>query len=384
MKKVTNDIYYVGVNDHKTDLFESQFPLENGMAYNSYLILDEKIVIMDSVDEGFEDGWFHKIDEVIKNRKPDYLVVSHMEPDHSSSIGKFLAKYPDTTLVLTAKASQMVKQFFRELKFKELIVKENDTLNLGTHILKFIMAPMIHWPEVMFTYDQFDKVLFSADAFGKFGALDYEDPEGWACEARRYYFGIVGKYGAQVQAAMAKLSNLTINTICALHGPILDSNLDYYLNIYNTWSKYEPEDKGIFIASASIYGNTYKACEKLKELLEKEGIKVSLADLSREDIFECYEDAFRYDRLVLACSTYNATLFPIMNTFIEGLLERNYQNRKIAFIENGSWAPMAAKVMKEKFEKSKNIEFVDPVVKITSTLDDNSLKQLEELAKNLK
>ena len=236
----------------------------------------------------------------------------------------------------------------------------------------------------MFTYDQFDKVLFSADAFGKFGALDYEDPEGWACEARRYYFGIVGKYGAQVQAAMAKLSNLTINTICALHGPILDSNLDYYLNIYNTWSKYEPEDKGIFIASASIYGNTYKACEKLKELLEKEGIKVSLADLSREDIFECYEDAFRYDRLVLACSTYNATLFPIMNTFIEGLLERNYQNRKIAFIENGSWAPMAAKVMKEKFEKSKNIEFVDPVVKITSTLDDNSLKQLEELAKNLK
>nr|MCR5349706.1 MBL fold metallo-hydrolase [Acholeplasmatales bacterium] len=321
---LNKDILYVGVDDHDIDLFEGQYVVENGMSYNSYVIMDEKICIMDSVDKNFGKKWIDNIKKALDGKKPTYLVVSHMEPDHSSNIMTLCDEYKDVTVVYTAKASQMAFQFFGKKPNKELIVKENDTLDLGSHKLKFITAPFVHWPEVMFTYDETAKTIFTADAFGKFGTLDFDDPEGWSCEARRYYFGIVGKYGAQVQSVLKKISSFEIKTICPLHGPVLDDDISYYLKTYDTWSKYEAEDKGVFIAYASIYGNTEKACFKLKELLEAKGVHVSIADMAREDFHESIEDAFRYDRLVLASPTYNGGLFPVMNSFVEALIERNY------------------------------------------------------------
>ncbi len=382
--KVSNDILYVGVDDHDIDLFEGQYVVENGMSYNSYIIFDEKICIMDSVDKNFKDEWINNVKKALNGKTPSYLVVSHMEPDHSANIMSLLEEYKDVCVVYTAKASQMAFQFFGKKPANELIVKENDTLNLGKHTLKFITAPMVHWPEVMFTYDECDKVLFTADAFGKFGTLDFDDPEGWSCEARRYYFGIVGKYGAQVQSVLKKVQALDIKTIAPLHGPVLDDDINYYLKTYDTWSKYEPEDKGVFIAYASIYGNTEKACFKLKELIEAEGVHVSIADMAREDFHESIEDAFRYDRLVLASPTYNAGLFPIMDHFMNALAERNYQNRKVALIENGSWAPMACKQFEAKLSTFKNITIVEPKVKIVGALNSESEEQLKALAKALK
>ena len=382
--KITNDVLYVGVDDHKVDLFEGQYDVPNGMAYNSYVIMDEKITIMDSVDANFKDEWLNNIKNAIKDKKPTYLVVLHMEPDHSANIIEFLKEYPETIVVSNAKSFKIIEQFFNVTIENKLEVKDGDLLNLGKHTLKFVAAPMVHWPEVMLAYDTYDKILFSADAFGKFGANDYDDPEGWACEARRYYFGIVGKYGAQVQAVLKKLAGVELKHICSLHGPILSDNLDYYLNIYDTWSKYESETKGVFIAYASAYGNTAKAAHLLEEELKKAGVKVAIADLAREDIHESVEDAFRYDRIVLATITYNGTIFPIMDYFISLLTERGYQNKKIGIIENGSWAPMAAKVIQSKFEKSKNITFVEPVVKILSAPNDNTLTTIKELANNLK
>lgn len=382
--KITNDVLYVGVDDHKVDLFEGQYDVPNGMAYNSYVIMDEKITIMDSVDANFKDEWLNNIKNAIKDKKPTYLVVLHMEPDHSANIIEFLKEYPETIVVSNAKSFKIIEQFFNVTIENKIEVKDGDLLNLGKHTLKFVAAPMVHWPEVMLAYDTYDKILFSADAFGKFGANDYDDPEGWACEARRYYFGIVGKYGAQVQAVLKKLAGVELKHICSLHGPILSDNLDYYLNIYDTWSKYESETKGVFIAYASAYGNTAKAAHLLEEELKKAGVKVAIADLAREDIHESVEDAFRYDRIVLATITYNGTIFPIMDYFISLLTERGYQNKKIGIIENGSWAPMAAKVIQSKFEKSKNITFVEPVVKILSAPNDNTLTTIKELANNLK
>ena len=377
------EVLYVGVDDHEIELFEGQFPVDNGMSYNSYLIMDEKICLMDSVDKHFSKEWLKNVEAKLNGKKVDYLVISHMEPDHSGSIVEFTKKYPDATLVSTDKSFKFLNQFYGDVKNNKLIVKEGDNLSLGKHNLKFIMAPMVHWPEVMFTYDEYEKVLFSADAFGKFGALDYDDPEGWACEARRYYFGIVGKYGAQVQAVFKKLANLKIEAICPLHGPILDSDLDYYLSTYDTWSKYEAESKGVFIPTASVYGNTLDAANLLKEKLEAKGIKAIVCDLNNDSMTEAFEDAFRYDRIVFASITYNGTIFPSMNTFIDGLVERGYQNKKVAFIENGTWAPMAAKVMTEKLSKCKNLEIVDTNVKLLSSLDDNAKKQIEELANKL-
>ena len=382
--KITKDVLYVGVDDHKVDLFEGQYDVPNGMAYNSYVIMDEKITIMDSVDANFKDEWLNNIKNAIKDKKPTYLVVLHMEPDHSANIIEFLKEYPKTIVVSNAKSFKIIEQFFNVTIENKLEVKDGDLLNLGKHTLKFVAAPMVHWPEVMLAYDTYDKILFSADAFGKFGANDYDDPEGWACEARRYYFGIVGKYGAQVQAVLKKLAGVELKHICSLHGPILSDNLDYYLNIYDTWSKYESETKGVFIAYASAYGNTAKAAHLLEEELKKAGVKVAIADLAREDIHESVEDAFRYDRIVLATITYNGTIFPIMDYFISLLTERGYQNKKIGIIENGTWAPMAAKVIQSKFEKSKNITFVEPVVKILSAPNDNTLTTIKELANNLK
>lgn len=382
--KITNDVLYVGVDDHKVDLFEGQYDVPNGMAYNSYVIMDEKITIMDSVDANFKDEWLNNIKNAIKDKKPTYLVVLHMEPDHSANIIEFLKEYPETIVVSNTKSFKIIEQFFNVTIENKLEVKDGDLLNLGKHTLKFVAAPMVHWPEVMLAYDTYDKILFSADAFGKFGANDYDDPEGWACEARRYYFGIVGKYGAQVQAVLKKLAGVELKHICSLHGPILSDNLDYYLNIYDTWSKYESETKGVFIAYASAYGNTAKAAHLLEEELKKAGVKVAIADLAREDIHESVEDAFRYDRIVLATITYNGTIFPIMDYFISLLTERGYQNKKIGIIENGSWAPMAAKVIQSKFEKSKNITFIEPVVKILSAPNDNTLTTIKELANNLK
>ena len=375
---------YVGVDDHDIELFEGQFVVENGMSYNSYLILDDKICIMDSVDKNFGDEWINNIKKALNGKVPTYLVVSHMEPDHSANIMKLCNEYKDITVVYTAKASQMALQFFNEKPKNELIVKENDILDLGKHKLKFITAPFVHWPEVMFTYDEEAKVLFSADAFGKFGALDFDDPEGWACEARRYYFGIVGKYGAQVQSVLKKISGLDIKTICPLHGPVLDDDINYYVKTYDTWSKYEPEDKGVFIAYASVYGHTEEACFKLKELIESKGVHVSIADMTDEDFHESIEDAFRYDRLVLASVTYNGGLFPVMDSFVEALKERNYQNRKLAFIENGSWAPQAAKAFELKFENCKNITICETKVKLIGSINADSLKQIEVLAEELK
>lgn len=380
---ITEDIKYVGVNDHDIDLFEGQYQVENGMAYNSYVITDDKIAILDTVDAHFSEEWLANIKNVLGDAKPDYLIIQHMEPDHSASIGIFMEDYPDTTIVASAKAFTIMKQFFGyDYTEHQLVVKEKDTLELGKHTLTFVAAPMVHWPEVIMTYDSYAKVFFSADAFGKFGALDVE--EDWACEARRYYFGIVGKYGAQVQALLKKAAGLDIQTICPLHGPVLNENLDFYLNLYQTWSAYEPEDKGVLIAYTSVYGNTKKAAELLAQMLVDKGCeKVAITDLARDDIAEAVEDAFRYDRLVLATTTYNGDVFPFMREFIESLTERNYQKRTIGLIENGSWAATAAKVMRQLFEKSKEITFTETTVKIMSALNEESTTQLENLAEEL-
>ena len=380
---ITEDIKYVGVNDHDIDLFEGQHQVENGMAYNSYVITDDKIAIFDTVDAHFSEEWLANIKNVLGDAKPDYLIIQHMEPDHSASIGIFMENYPDTTIVASAKAFNIMKQFFGcDYAEHQLVVKEKDTLELGKHTLTFVAAPMVHWPEVIMTYDSYAKVFFSADAFGKFGALDVE--EDWACEARRYYFGIVGKYGAQVQALLKKAAGLDIQTICPLHGPVLNENLDFYLNLYQTWSAYEPEDKGVLIAYTSVYGNTKKAAELLAQMLVDKGCeKVAITDLARDDIAEAVEDAFRYDRLVLATTTYNGDVFPFMREFIESLTERNYQKRTIGLIENGSWAATAAKVMRQLFEKSKEIAFTETTVKIMSALNEESTTQLENLAEEL-
>jgi len=381
--KVTNDIRYVGVNDRQIDLFEGQYIVPNGMAYNSYVILDEKIAVMDTVDRNFTHEWLDNVAAVLSGRAPDYLVVQHMEPDHSANIQNFMKNYPTATIVASAKAFAMMHNFFgTEFEDRRIIVGEGDTLPLGCHTLNFITAPMVHWPEVLMTYDSTDKVLFSADGFGKFGATDAD--EDWACEARRYYFGIVGKYGAQVQAVLKKAASLDIEIICPLHGPVLSENLGYYLNLYNIWSSYGVESDGIMIAYTSVYGNTKKAVEQLAEKLKSKGCpKVVVCDLAREDMAEAVEDAFRYGRLVLATTTYNADIFPFMRTFIEHLTERGYQNRTIGLIENGSWAPQAAKVMRSMFEKSKNITFCETTVKIASALNESSGAALEALAEEL-
>ena len=380
---ITNDIKYVGVNDHKVDLFEGQYDVPNGMAYNSYVILDKKIAVMDTVDRNFKHEWLNNLEDVLDGRKPDYLVVQHMEPDHSANIMNFMEIYPDATVVSSAKAFTMMGNFFgTQFEDRRIVVKEGDTLELGEHTLAFVAAPMVHWPEVIMTYDTKDKVLFSADGFGKFGALDVE--EDWACEARRYYIGIVGKYGAQVQAVLKKAAKLDIQTICPLHGPVLSENLGYYIDLYNTWSSYGVESEGIMIAYTSVYGNTKKAVELLAEKLRVKGCpKVVVADLAREDMAECVEDAFRYGRIVFATTTYNADIFPFMREFIEHLTERNFQNRTVAFIENGSWAPMAAKTMKKMLENCKNLTYADTTVKITSALNAESSEQLEKLADEL-
>ncbi len=380
---ITEDIKYVGVNDHDIDLFEGQYQVENGMAYNSYVITDDKIAIFDTVDAHFSEEWLANIKNVLGDAKPDYLIIQHMEPDHSASIGIFMENYPDTTIVASAKAFTIMKQFFGcDYAEHQLVVKEKDTLELGKHTLTFVAAPMVHWPEVIMTYDSYAKVFFSADAFGKFGALDVE--EDWACEARRYYFGIVGKYGAQVQALLKKAATLDIKMICPLHGPILKENLAFYIDKYNTWSSYEPEDEGVFVAYASIHGNTAEAAKEFVEMLRKNGAeKVVIADLSREDMAEAVEDAFRYSKLVVAAASYDAGVFPCMEDFLHHLKAKNYQKRTVGIIENGSWAPSAAKQMKAILEGMKNITICEPVVTIKSTLNETSRKAMEELAKEL-
>ncbi|MBQ7721073.1 MAG: FprA family A-type flavoprotein [Clostridia bacterium] len=380
---VTKDIRYVGVNDRKIDLFEGQYVVPNGMAYNSYVILDEKIAVMDTVDRNFTHEWLDNVSKAIGGRLPDYLVVQHMEPDHSANIANFLKNYPSATVVASAKAFAMMKNFFgTEFEDRRIVVGEGDTLPLGRHTLNFITAPMVHWPEVLMTYDSADRVLFSADGFGKFGATDAD--EDWACEARRYYFGIVGKYGAQVQAVLKKAANLDIDIICPLHGPVLTENLGYYLDLYNTWSSYGVESEGIMIAYTSVYGNTKKAVEILADKLKDKGCpKVVVCDLAREDMAEAVEDAFRYGKIVLATTTYNADIFPFMKEFIEHLTERNFQNRKIGFIENGSWAPTAAKVMKGMLEGCKNTSFAETEVKILSAMTEENKAQIEQLAKEM-
>ncbi len=379
---MTNDIRYVGVNDHAIDLFEGQYIVPNGMSYNSYVILDEKIAVMDTVDQNFGDQWLENIEAVLAGRKPDYLVVQHMEPDHSANVAKFLEKYPEAVVVATARAFVMMKNFFgTDYADRRVQVGEGDALELGRHVLNFVLAPMVHWPEVMLTYDQTDKVLFSADAFGKFGALDVE--EDWACEARRYYIGIVGKYGAQVQAVLKKAAALDIETICPLHGPILTENLGYYIGLYDTWSAYRPETEGVLIAYNSVYGNTAAAVKLLEEKLQEKGAAVVVQDLARCDMAEAVEDAFRYSKMVLATPTYNGDVFPFMKSFIHHLTERNYQNRTVGLMENGSWAPMAARVMRGMLEKSKNLTFTETTVTITSALNEASAAQVEALAEEL-
>ena len=380
---ISNSIKYVGVNDRKIDLFEGQYVVPNGMAYNSYVIIDDKIAVMDTVDAAFTHEWLDNLAEVLGERKPDYLVIQHMEPDHSANINTFAKAYPDAKIVSSAKAFKMMQNFFgTEYEDRRIVVAEGDSLSLGTHELHFVAAPMVHWPEVIVTYESTEKVLFSADGFGKFGALDAD--EDWACEARRYYIGIVGKYGTQVQALLKKAATLDIQTICPLHGPVLKENLGYYINLYNTWSSYQPEEEGICIAYTSVYGNTKKAVLELAESLKAKGCpKVVVNDLARCDMAEAVEDAFRYSKLVLATTTYNAEIFPFMREFIEHLTERNYSNRTVALIENGSWAPMAAKVMREMFAKSKNITFTENSVKILSALNDESRAQIESLSDEL-
>ena len=382
--RVTDDIKYVGVNDHQVDLFEGQYVVPRGMAYNSYVILDEKIAVMDTVDQHFGEEWLANLAAVLGDRKPDYLIVQHMEPDHSANITSFLGAYPDAVVIGNAKTFTFMEQFYgKNPSMKKQIVKNGEELCLGKHVLKFVFAPMVHWPEVMVTYDSTDKVLFSADGFGKFGANDVEDPEGWACEARRYYFGIVGKYGLQTQKLLKAAAGLDIQVICPLHGPVLSEDLGYYLGMYDKWSSYTPEEPGVCIAYTSVYGHTKIAAEKLAELLRAKGVKVAVSDLARDDMPEAVEDAFRYDRLVLATTTYNNGIFPFMHTFIEHLTEREYQNRTIAFIENGTWAPVAGKLMKAMFEKSKNITFTETTVTIKSALNADSEAALEKLAEEL-
>ncbi len=380
---ITQDILYVGVNDHNIDLFEGQYIVPNGMAYNSYAIVDEKIAIMDSVDAAFGDEWLGNIKNALGDRNPDYLVVQHMEPDHSANIVSFVNAYPEAKVVSSAKAFVMMKNFFGDdFADKQVVVGEGDKLSLGKHELNFVAAPMVHWPEVIVTYDSTDKVLFSADGFGKFGALDVE--EDWACEARRYYIGIVGKYGLPVQTLLKKAAALDIQIICPLHGPILTENLGYYINLYDTWSSYRPEEEGVMIAYTSVYGNTKKAVMELADILKANGCpKVVVNDLAREDMAEVVEDAFRYSKLVLATTTYNGDIFPFMRHFIDAITERNYSNRTVAFIENGSWAPTATRVMKSMLEKSKNLTYAESEVKIMSSLNEDSKAQLEALAKEL-
>lgn len=380
---VTKDIKYVGVNDHKIDLFEGQYIVPNGMAYNSYIIKDEKTAVMDSVDINFADEWLQNIRNELGETAPDYLIIQHMEPDHSSSIAKFKADFPDTTVVATDKAFQMMQKFFEtDYADKRIVVKEGDTLTLGKHMLTFITAPMVHWPEVMMTYDSTDKVLFSADGFGKFGALDCD--EDWACEARRYYFGIVGKFGAQVQAVLKKAAGLDIEIICPLHGPVLKENLGYYLNLYNIWSSYGVESEGVLICYTSVYGNTKKAVELLAEELKSLGCKkVAINDLARCDMAEAVEDAFRYGKIVLATTTYNGSIFPFMHTFITELLERGFKNRKIGIIENGSWAPVAANNIRKMFESSKNLTFADTTVTVHSAVKTENIQQIKTLAQEM-
>ena len=380
---ITTDIKYVGVNDHNIDLFEGQYVVPNGMAYNSYAIIDDKIAVMDTVDARFTHEWLDNVENALNGRKADFLVVQHMEPDHSANIENFMNMYADAKIVSTEKAFKMMNQFFgTEFSDRRIVVKEGDTLSLGKHTLNFVTAPMVHWPEVMVTYDSFDKVLFSADGFGKFGALDVE--EDWACEARRYYIGIVGKYGAQVQALLKKAAGLEMEKICPLHGPVLSENLEYYISLYDTWSSYSVESEGIMIAYTSVYGNTKAAVNLLAEKLKQKGCpKVVVCDLAREDMAEAVEDAFRYGKLVLATTTYNAEIFPFMKHFIDNLTERNYQNRTVAFVENGSWAPLAAKVMRNLLANSKNITYTDTTVTIKSALNDESKEQLEKLSDEL-
>lgn len=381
--KITDDIKYVGVNDHKIDLFEGQYDVPNGMSYNSYVIIDEKIAVLDTTDARFGEEWLSNLEKALDGRTPNYLIVHHMEPDHSSCINHFMQKYKDAVIVSSDKSFLMMKQFFgNDYQENRIIVKENDTLCLGKHTLSFLGAPMVHWPEVIVSYDSYDKVLFSADAFGKFGALDYEDE--WACEARRYYFGIVGKYGMQAGKLLERASGLDIEIICPLHGPCLKENLGYYLDLYKKWSSYTPEENGIVIAYTSVYGNTKKAAELLAEEIQTlGGVKVVLNDLARVDMHEAVEDAFRYDRLVLATTTYNNDIFPFMREFLEELHERNYQNRKIAIIENGSWAPQAQKIIRNKLEGFKNIEIIENSVTIRSAMSEENKAQIKELARAL-
>ncbi|MGN0585103.1 MAG: FprA family A-type flavoprotein [Ruminococcus sp.] len=380
---ITNDIFYIGANDHKSDLFEGQYIIPNGMAYNSYVISDDKIAVMDTVDKNFREEWLANLSEALNGRKPDYLVVHHMEPDHSANIAAFMELYPEAVIVASAKAFTMMKNFFgTDFEDRRMVVGEGDTLELGKHTLTFMTAPMVHWPEVVVSYDSAEKVLFSADAFGKFGALDAD--EDWACEARRYYFGIVGKYGMQAQILLKKAAALDISIICPLHGPVLKENLEYYIGLYNTWSSYSPESEGVAIAYTSVYGHTKEAAELLAEKLTEKGCpKVAVSDLARCDMAEAVEDAFRYNKLVLATTTYNGDIFPFMKEFINHLTESNFQNRTVAFIENGSWAPTAAKVMGKMLENSKNLTFAENNVKIMSALSDENRSQIEALAAEL-
>ena len=380
---ITNDIKYIGVDDHQVDLFEGQYTVPNGMAYNSYVIVDEKIAVMDTVDQNFGQQWLANLRAALEGRQPDYLVVQHMEPDHSANIANFLTTYPAAIVVASAKAFVMMQQFFgTDYADRRIVVGEGDTLSLGKHVLTFVTAPMVHWPEVIVTYDAYDKVLFSADGFGKFGALDAE--EDWACEARRYYIGIVGKYGPQVQALLKKAAGLDISIICPLHGPVLTENLGYYINLYDIWSSYRVEEEGVVIAYTSVYGHTKEAVRLLAQKLEEKGCpKVVVTDLAREDMAEAVEDAFRYGKLVLATTTYNGDIFPYMKEFIHHLTERSYQNRTVGMIENGSWAPMAAKVMSKMLEGSKNLSFTDTTVKIFSAMNDENRGQIEALAEEL-
>ena len=392
MKEIANNIYYIGADDRELDLFEGQYETPEGISYNSHVIVDEKIAVLDTIDERKADEWKQNLAEVLGDRKPDYLIVSHMEPDHSSLIREMIATYPEMKVVCSAPAVKMMTRFFGEPVAADRIitVKDNSTLELGEHTLQFFTAGMIHWPEVIMEYEQTEKILFSADAFGKFGALSFDDPEGWACEARRYYFNIVGKYGAQVQTLLKKLAGLEIKTICPLHGPVLNEafakadgkeSIAYYLQTYDTWSSYRPENEGIFIAYCSLHGNTEQAAQKLAEILKTKGnTKVSISDLRRDDLHECVEDAFRYDRLVLAAPTYDAGVMPIMADFIHHLAIKNYQNRRVAIIENGSWAPAAAKKMREAMEAMKDITIVEPIVTVESTVKADTIAKLEQLA----
>lgn len=381
--QITNEIKYVGVNDHKIDLFEGQFIVPNGMSYNSYVILDDKIAVMDSVDQNFGDEWISNIKNIIGNKSPDFLVVHHMEMDHSANIAKFMETFPNAKIVSSKLAFVMMKNYFgTDFENRQIVVAEGSTLELGKHTLNFVAAPNVHWPEVIMSYESSEKVLFSADGFGKFGALDIE--EEWACEARRYYFGIVGKFGDAVQAVLKKLAGIEVKVICPLHGPVLTENLDYYINLYDTWSSYSVESEGVFIAYTSVYGNTKKAVEKFAEILKAKGCpKVAVADLAREDMAECVEDAFKYGKIVLATTTYTNDIFPFMKDFIHHLTGRNYQNRTIGLIENGTWNPLAAKVMTKMFENSKNITFCPTVVTIKTAMNDETVNGLEKLAEEI-